>query len=358
MTKKAIVTGVTGQDGSYLAELLLSKGYEVVGLKRRTSTNTLSRLDNIRFPSFSIVEYEISDSGSVYSIVEEYQADEIYNLAAQSHVKTSFDQPDYTFQVNTIGVINFLEAIRRFSPHTKFYQASTSEMFGKKVDEFVGADSTDTTNTRFYQDENTTFEPQSPYAAAKLASHHLVRNYREGYKIFGCCGILFNHESERRGEEFVTRKITKWIADFFAWKEKHDILPNDLIFQEDDIYVPGKNPKTFPKLRLGNLEAFRDWGYAVDYVEAMWMMLQQDKPDDYVICTGETHTIRDFLDVAFLYAGIADWSNFVIVDPEFYRPAEVNYLKGDNEKAKTKLGWEPTHSFEDLVKIMIDHDFQ
>ena len=286
--------------------------------------------------------------------MEEYQADEIYNLATQSHVKTSFDQPDYTFQVNTIGVINFLEAIRRFSPHTKFYQASTSEMFGKNVDELVAEDSKYATNAMFYQNEDTAFEPQSPYAAAKLASHHLVRNYREGYKIFGCCGILFNHESERRGEEFVTRKITKWIADFFAWKEKHDILPNDLIFEEEEIYAPSRS--RFPKLRLGNIDAYRDWGHAEDYVNAMWLMLQEETPDDYVIATGETHSVREFLDEAFKHANIGNFEDYIVIDPKFYRPAEVEYLRGIPQKAEQQLKWKRAISFIDLVHRMVESD--
>ena len=233
MRKKALVTGITGQDGSYLAELLLSKDYEVVGLKRRTSTNTDSRIQHINSSSFHVEEYEISDSGSVYSAIDRHKPDEVYNLAAQSHVKTSFDQPDYTFQVNTIGVVNFLEAIRRFSPQTKFYQASTSEMFGKNYDvdyERIPADAKRTDLREKYQDELTAFEPQSPYAAAKLASHHLVRMYREGYQVFGCCGILFNHESERRGENFVTRKITKWIANFVRWSEAQGLDPTSRHF--------------------------------------------------------------------------------------------------------------------------------
>lgn len=355
--KTAIVTGVTGQDGSYLAELLLEKGYRVVGLKRRTSTNTQSRIDHIDSSSFLVDEYEISDSGSVYSIVEKYKPDEIYNLAAQSHVGTSFDQPDYTFQVNTIGVINLLEAIRRFSPSTKFYQASTSEMFGKNVDNKdvvlpLGAKQGITGN---FQDENTAFEPQSPYAAAKLASHHLVRNYREGYGIFGSCGILFNHESERRGENFVTRKITKWIGDFIYWLSSNhlDLKTGEFDMTGDYISASGCD---FPKLRLGNIDAYRDWGHAEDYVYAMWLMLQQENPDDFVVSTGEACSVRDFLSEAFEFADIGNYEDFIVIDPKFYRPSEVEFLRGDPYKAEEMLGWSRRVTFKDLVHRMVESD--
>lgn len=353
--KTAIVTGVTGQDGSYLAELLLGKGYRVVGLKRRTSTNTLSRIDCIKSENFLVEEYEISDSGSVYSVVEKYKPEEIYNLAAQSHVGTSFDQPDYTFQVNTIGVINFLEAIRRFSPDTKFYQASTSEMFGKNVDSdnsgILPIDSNQNAITENYQDEDTAFEPQSPYAAAKLASHHLVRNYREGYGIFGSCGILFNHESERRGENFVTRKITKWIGNLVEWCRS--LEGGELIPKGDYLYI-GKNK--FPKLRLGNIDAYRDWGHAEDYVNAMWLMLQQEEPDDYVVSTGEAFSVRDFLLEAFKYVDITNYEDFIVIDPKFYRPSEVGFLRGLPFKAEKMLGWSRKVSFKDLVHRMVESD--
>jgi len=353
MSKKAIVTGATGQDGSYLIELLLSKDYEVIGLKRRTSTSTLERIKHIDSENLKIEEFEISDSGSVYSAVERHKPDEIYNLAAQSHVKTSFDQPNYTFQANTIGVINFLEGIRRFSPDTKFYQASTSEMFGKSVSrnkvDVWGEEKWET-----YQDENTVFQPQSPYAAAKLASHHMVRNYREGYGIFGACGILFNHESERRGENFVTRKITKWIAGFVSWSESISLDGDkDYTFGEDSIY---KGRDEFPKLRLGNVDAYRDWGHASDYVNAMWLMLQQEEPEDYVIATGETYSVREFLDKAFQYVGISNYEDFFVIDPEFYRPSEVEYLRGRPDKAEAELNWQREISFTDLVHRMVESD--
>tara|TARA_R110002050_G_scaffold56774_3_gene127647 strand:- start:3691 stop:4917 length:1227 start_codon:yes stop_codon:yes gene_type:complete len=359
--KKALITGVTGQDGSYLADLLLDKGYEVIGLRRRSSTNNIDRISHLlEAPNFKLQEFEIADSGSVYSAVERNKPDEIYNLAAQSHVKTSFDQPCYTTQVNTIGVINFLEAVRRFSPTTKFYQASTSEMFGKNCDSYTpviaDANSSPIEPVKF-QDESTAFEPQSPYAAAKLASHHLVRMYREGYGLHASCGILFNHESERRGENFVTRKITQWVAGFKNWAERQglDTNPDNFKFGDENIYGNGES---YPKLRLGNIEAFRDWGHAEDYVNAMWLMLQQKDPDDYVIATGETYSVRDFLSYAFEYINIGeeDYENFFLIDPRFYRPSEVEYLRGLPNKAEGALNWKREVSFEQLVHRMLESD--
>ena len=358
--KSALITGITGQDGSYLAELLLEKGYEIIGLKRRTSTNNLTRLSScLNHPQFTIVEGEISDSGCIYDVVNKYKPDEIYNLAAQSHVGTSFDQPDFTFQTNALGPLYFLEAIRRFSPKSKFYQASTSEMFGKNYTELPDAYDGRTIEIK-YQDEQTPFQPQSPYAIAKMAAHHLVSVYREAYNIFGCCRILFNHESERRGENFVTRKITKWIAEFSVWVDRHNISYDDLVFDTDEIYIPGRTSKgqgyQFPKLRLGNLDTLRDWGHAKDYVEAMYLIMQHRHPSDYVIATGKTRTIRDLLDTAFSHISIYDWNKYIVIDPRFYRPAEVEYLLGFARKAKDELGWEPKITFEELIKLMVDHD--
>lgn len=358
--KSALITGVTGQDGSYLAELLLSKEYKVVGLKRRTSTGNLGRLSKcLNNPNLVIVEGEISDAGSVYDMVSKYKPDEIYNLAAQSHVGSSFEQPDFTFQVNALGPLHFLEAIRRFSPHTRFYQASTSEMFGKNFTELHDLYDGRTVEIK-YQNEDTPFQPQSPYSIAKLAAHNLVRVYREAYDLFGCCGILFNHESERRGENFVTRKITKWIGEFFVWVDRHNISYTDLVLDQDEIYIPGRTSKDqgfqFPKLRLGNLEARRDWGHAKDYVEAMYLIMQQENPEDYVISTGVTHSIRDLLDVAFKQIDIYNWEQYIVIDPQFYRPAEVEYLLGIPDKAKQQLEWEPQVTFEQLVKTMVEHD--
>ena len=355
--KRAIVTGITGQDGSYLAELLLDKGYNVVGLKRRTSTENHERIEGIiENPRFSLEEVEIADTGSVYSAVERHQPDEVYNLAAQSHVKTSFDQPHYTIETNTVGVVDFLEAIRRFKPDAKFYQASTSEMFGKNYDTKFCTDDKKNPQEKF-QDENTAFEPQSPYAAAKLASHHMVRIYRDGYGLHASCGILFNHESERRGEKFVTRKITKWIAGFKSWAEAQGLDTESRHFEFDKDYIHSRR-SSYPKLRLGNIEAFRDWGHAEDYVNAMWLMLQQEKPDDYVIATGETYSVHDFMVHAFEYINIPkeEIANFFMIDPEFYRPAEVEFLKGEPTKAETILGWERKVSFEQLVHRMLESD--
>ncbi len=347
MNKKAIIFGITGQDGSYLAELLLEQGYEVVGVTRRVSVDTLQRVSHI-LPQIKIVEGDITDAFNVSNIVNEYKPEEIYNLAAQSHVATSFTQPSLTWDVTAGGCLNILEAIRYSGrqDEIKFYQASSSEMFGKNFTESddpelcckptagdvcVGIEKI----VHKYQNEETPFAPQSPYAIAKLAAHHLVRNYRDSYGIFACSGILFNHESERRGEKFVTRKITKWIGEFLLHREQG---------------------LDFPQLRLGNLDAYRDWGHAEDYVRAMWLMLQSESPDDYVVATGKTHSVRDFLDAAFGYIGISDWGEYVVVDPEFYRPAEVDYLLGSPEKAKLQLNWSPSVPFTGLVHRMVEKD--
>jgi GDPmannose 4,6-dehydratase len=329
--KSAIIFGVTGQDGSHLADLLIDKNYSVVGVSRRSSTDNTDRIKHILDnENFNLVQGDITDAFSVSRILKEYvHVDEIYNLAAQSHVAVSFKQPALTWDITGKGCLNILQSMIELDmTKTKFYQASSSEMYGKNYDELSSGNK--------YQDEETKFLPQSPYAIAKCSAHYMTRLVREGYGIHASAGILFNHEGPRRGETFVTRKITKWIGNFVK---------------------SGKDPE-FPKLRLGNLEAYRDWGYAGDYVEAMWMMLQQESPDDYVICTGETHTIREFLDVAFKHVGIDDWSGYVVQDPEFYRPAEVDYLRGCNDKAVNKLGWTPKHSFEDLVRLMVDHDVE
>ena len=327
MNKIAIVTGATGQDGSYLSELLLDKGYTVVGLRRRSSSEKgLERIQHLlNNDNFKLVEADITDSGCVNNLIAEYMPHEVYNLAAQSHVGTSFKQPSYTSQVNLQGPINFLESIRLLSPSTKFYQASTSEMFGKNYEEFAGTK---------YQKETTPFVPQSPYAVAKLAAHEMVRIYRDSYGLFACCGILFNHESERRGENFVTRKITKWIGEFVASGQDED----------------------FPALRLGNLDAHRDWGHAQDYVDAMYLMLQQDEPEDYVIATSETHSVREFLTEAFNEIGISNFEPYVVIDPEFYRPCEVDWLLGHTGKARQQLDWRPKVSFPELVQRMVRSD--
>ena len=349
---KAIIFGITGQDGSHLAELLLSKGYQVVGVSRRVSTDNTQRIKHLfGTDGFELASGDITDYHSVMNILRgNGEVDEVYNLAAQSHVAVSFKQPALTWDITGKGCLNILQSLVDLNMiNTRFYQASSSEMFGKNYDRDPGT-------LHKFQDEGTKFMPQSPYAIAKCAAHYMTRLFREGYGLHASSGILFNHEGPRRGESFVTRKITKWIGEFVSWKEK---IGNIDGFNDNYIVGPRTTKDidhTFPKLRLGNLEAFRDWGYAGDYVEAMWMMLQQDIPDDYVICTGETHTIREFLDVAFLHIGISDWSNYVVQDPEFYRPAEVDYLRGDCSKAKNQLGWTPKTSFKDLVKLMVDHD--
>lgn len=345
----ALITGVNGQDGSYLSELLLGKGYIVVGVVRRASTNNTERLSSLLSnPAFLLVEGDISDPVSCIDLIEKYKPTEVYNLAAQSHVGTSFQQPIATWNINAIGVQHVLEAIRKVKPDAKFYQASTSEMFGSVID----ADG--------FQRETTELSPNSPYAVAKVAAHHTTRLYREAYGLHASSGILFNHESPRRGELFVTRKITKYIANFskaMMANRAHAILATD----PTDTNLKFKTASgvgQYPKLRLGNIDAKRDWGFAGDYVEAMWLMLQQDKADDFVIATGETHSVKDFLYEAFeaaVYPGDT-WENVVFIDPEFVRPYEVPVLCGDSSKARRVLGWEPRTNFSQLVKLMVDNE--
>lgn len=321
--KKALITGITGQDGSYLAELLLSKGYEVYGIIRRSNSFNTGRIDPIYQDPHAVhlhlrlVYGDLNDASSLNKLIRTIQSDEIYNLGAQSHVRVSFDIPEYTAEITGLGTIRLLEAIRESGLKSKFYQASSSEMFGK-VQEVP-------------QGETTPFYPRSPYGAAKLYGHWITVNYREAYNMFACSGILFNHESPRRGETFVTRKITKAAARI------------KLGLQQD--------------LYLGNLDAKRDWGFAGDYVEAMWLMLQQPVSDDYVIATGETHTVREFLEVAFSHLGL-DWKRYVKIDPRYYRPTEVDLLIGDASYAKKSLGWEPKVRFKELAIMMVEADIR
>ena len=321
--KKALITGITGQDGSYLAELLLEKGYEVHGIIRRASTFNTKRIDHLyKDPHNKNIKMflhygDMTDSSNLNRILEKVQPDEIYNLAAQSHVKVSFEVPEYTAEVDGIGVLRFLDAIKEMGIKTKFYQASTSELYGK-VQEVP-------------QTENTPFYPRSPYGVAKQYAFWIVKNYREAYDLFACNGILFNHESPRRGETFVTRKITRGLANIIAKKEK--------------------------KIYLGNIGAKRDWGYVPEFVEAMWLMLQQDEPDDFVIGTGETHSVKEFLEEAFAYLDL-DWEEYIEIDPIYFRPTEVENLRADFSKAKSILNWSPKISFKDLVKIMVDFDLE
>jgi GDPmannose 4,6-dehydratase len=312
----AIITGVTGQDGSYLADFLLSRGYKVIGMVRRSSTVTFGRIEHIQ-DQIDIIQGDLHDQSSLVALIEEYRPDEVYNLAAQSFVPTSWKQPVLTGEVTALGVTRILEAIRLVNPQTRFYQASSSEMFGK-VREVP-------------QSEATPFYPRSPYGVAKVYGHWVTVNYRESYNLFACSGILFNHESPRRGLEFVTRKITHGAARIKLGLAK--------------------------ELRLGNLESRRDWGFAGDYVEGMWMMLQQDQPDDYVICTGKTHSVREFCEAAFAHVGL-DYQDYVIQDERFFRPAEVDLLVGDPAKARKVLGWEPRVSFDGLIQMMVDADLQ
>lgn len=319
--KKALITGITGQDGSYLAELLLAKGYEVHGIIRRASTFNTSRINNLyEDPHINGVRLflhygDIADSTNLIKLLYRIQPDEVYHLAAQSHVRVSFDIPEYTGDVTGLGTVRLLEAIREVGLKTRFYQAGSSEMYGLVQ--------------QVPQSETTPFYPRSPYGAAKLYAHWITVNYRESYGLFACNGILFNHESPRRGETFVTRKITRAVAQIKAGLQD--------------------------KLYLGNLEAKRDWGYAKEYVEAMWLMLQQPEPDDYVIATGETHSVRDFLDEAFSHAKL-DWKKYVEYDARYERPAEVELLIGDASKARLKLGWVPQTTFHDLVHLMVDEE--
>jgi len=323
MTKKALITGITGQDGSYLAELLLDKGYEVHGIIRRSSSFNTERIDHLYQDSHLddtklYLHYgDLSDSSNISRILDKTAPDEIYNLGAQSHVRVSFDIPEYTGDVTGLGTLRLLDAIRDTQIKTKFYQASSSELYGK-VQEIP-------------QRETTPFYPRSPYAVAKLYSYWITVNYRESYDMYNCNGILFNHESPRRGETFVTRKITQALAKIVAGRQK--------------------------KLYLGNLDSKRDWGYAKDYVEAMWLMLQQDEPDDFVIATGETYSVREFLEEAFNIVNL-DWEKYVEIDSRYFRPAEVELLLGDPAKAKQKLNWTPKTSFKELVKIMVEADIK
>jgi len=322
--KKALITGITGQDGSYLAEFLLSLGYEVHGIIRRASTFNTRRLDHIYHDPHNNGETvhlylhygDISVPEALLDVIYNVRPDEIYHLAAQSHVRVSFDMPEYTGDITGLGSTRILEAMRKSNTSARFYQASSSEMFG---------------GAKPPQNENTPFEPRSPYAAAKVYAYWVTRNYREGYKMFACNGILFNHESPRRGETFVTRKITRAVASILAKKQRH--------------------------LYLGNLDSKRDWGYAPEYVEGMWNILQQDTPNDYVIGTGEAHTVREFLDEAFGYVGL-DWHDYVRIDERYFRPTEVDYLLADPSRAEKILSWKPKIHFHELVRIMVDADLE
>ena len=315
--KRALITGVNGMDGSHLADLLLEKGYEVYGMERRTSSPNRTNTSHLE-GKITFVNGDLTDQNSLVRCLKESNPDEVYNLGAMSFVGESWNTPEQTGDVNGMGVLRMLEAIREYGKEVRFYQASTSEMFGRMVENPAK--------------ESTPFYPRSPYGVAKLYGHWITKNYRESYDMFACSGILFNHESERRGIEFVTRKITDGIARIHLGLQD--------------------------KIMLGNLDSYRDWGYAPDYCEAMWLMLQQDTPDDYVISTGETHSIREFLDAAFKHIGIDDWSNYVGQDPRFMRPAEVDVLRGDSTKAQTNLNWTPKTSFEDLVGKMVSNDIK
>lgn len=313
--KTALITGINGMDGSHLADFLLEKDYKIYGVERRSSTKNRTNTKHLE-DKITFLQGDLTDQNSLLRCLKESNPDEVYNLAAQSFVGESWNTPEHTSEVTGLGVLRILEAIREFNPNIKFYQASSSEMFGRMVEN--------------PSNENTPFYPRSPYGVAKLYGHWITKNYRESYGMFACSGILFNHESEKRGIEFVTRKISDGVAKIKLGLSDH--------------------------ISLGNLDAERDWGYAPDYVEAMWLMLQQDSPDDYVIATGVKHSIRDFLDAAFKHIGIKDWSSYIKQDPRYMRPAEVDVLRGDYTKAKKQLNWEPKTSFSELVQKMVDSD--
>jgi len=313
--KTALITGINGMDGSHLADFLLDKGYKVYGVERRSSSKNRINTKHLE-GKVTFLQGDLTDQNSLFRCLKESNPDEVYNLAAQSFVGESWNTPEHTSEVTGLGVLRILEAIREFNPKIRFYQASSSEMFGRMVEN--------------PSNENTPFYPRSPYGVAKLYGHWITKNYRESYGIFACSGILFNHESERRGIDFVTRKISDGVARIKLGLADH--------------------------ITLGNLDAKRDWGYAPDYIEVMWLMLQQDTPDDYVIATGETRSIREFLDEAFKLVGITDWNSYIKIDPKFIRPAEVDVLRGDFSKAQNQLEWSPKTSFTDLVKIMVEND--
>lgn len=345
--KVAIISGIKGQDASWLAELLLEKGYYVVGLERRSSSPDYSNLSKCKtYDRFIIEEADIIDMSSISRIVRKYEPDEIYNLAAQSFVSASWTQPIATFEINSLGTLNLLESIRQFVPSCKFYQASTSEVYGEVLET--------------PQNEDTPTNPVSPYAASKCAGEDLVKVYRKSYDIYACFGRLFNHEGTRRSKQFVTRKITSYIGDCFKIVENNldtmfkpggeYLVPTDMGFKQ------ALEDGLIDTLKLGNLDSKRDWSDARDMVRGMWMMLQQDEPKDYVLSSGETRSIRDFLDSAFAVIGIEDWSDFVEIDPRFYRPAEVNVLLGDSSLARKELDWEPEYTFDDLVETMVRYD--
>ena len=319
--KRALITGITGQDGSYLAELLLSKGYEVHGIVRRASTFNRGRIEHFfqdpRTPGARLFLHygDLADSGNIFKLISQIKPNEVYHLGAMSHVRVSFDMPEYTADINALGTLRILEAIKNSDLSIRFYNAASSEVFGSSAPP---------------QNEKTPFHPRSPYAVSKVFSYYITQNYREAYNIFACSGILFNHEGPRRGESFVTRKITLGAARIRAGLDK--------------------------KLYLGNINSKRDWGFAPEYIEAMWLMLQRPEPDDFVIATGETHSVEEFLGETFTYAGLGDWQKYVEIDQRYFRPAEVEVLVGDSAKAKDKLGWQPKVKFGDLVRIMVDSD--
>lgn len=341
MDKVALITGITGQDGSYLAEQLMAEGYKTYGLVRRTSQGSCQNITKLLSSTkLQLIQGDLTDLSSLIRAVEIAQPNEVYNLAAQSHVRISFDEPGHTVEVTGKGAVNLFEAVRLIAPRARVYQASSSEMFGESVD----ADG--------FQRETTAFKPASPYGCAKLFAHHMALVYRRSYGMHISCGILFNHESSRRGDSFVSRKITRYVGELYRAFRKAEGWHN--IPREDCIKKVAES--NFPKLQLGNVEACRDWGHAKDYMRAAHMMLQQDSPDTYVIATGETHSVSQFLDEAFHMIGIKDWGPWVAYDKALLRPFEVAFLRGDCAKARNILGWKPKYDFKGLVRSMVQHD--
>jgi len=346
--KVAVITGASGQDAAYLTELLLEKGYKVIGIRRRTSTDNLWRLrilDVLDNPNLEIVDGDITDLYSLINIFNKYKPDEVYNLAAMSHVGVSFEQPKLTWDITAQGAINVVDAALLVNSKTKVYQASTSEMMGSHF-ELIGGDK--------IQNENTKMDGNSPYGCAKFAAHNYMRVLRESNNSFVCCGILYNHGSPLRGENFFERKVTKYVGELINFAYQTVVTPEDVKFFDEHIE---HNGKSFPKLRLGDLSTYRDMGHSKDYVKAMWAMMQLEKPEDFIICTGVTFQMKDIVKEAFRCVGL-DWEKYVVIDPKFFRPREVEYLRGDCSKAKEKLGWEPKYTLSTMIKEMVEHDIK
>lgn len=366
--KTCLISGITGQDGSILAKQMLDREYHVYGLVRRTSNDNTQRIKDINDSHFHLVEGDLTDASSVSGIINKIQPTEIYHLGAMSHVGISFEQPSLTISTNVLSTVNLLESVRHHSPNSKMLHASSSEMFGNNFGITVFGYNKDTSDrdnyyTKLTQSENTTLMPRSPYGVSKMASHHLLKVYREAYNIFACSSICFNHESEVRGDNFVSRKITKYVGNLYRFLKDKIVIGTDedniLAVNRKDALDIGKDNcavEKMQRLHLGNISSHRDWGHAKDYTRAMYLMLQNDKPEDFVISTGETHSIEEFLEIAFAHINIKNWRDYIVIDPKFYRPAEVDRLIGDSTKIREKLKWEPQVTFKELVSLMLQND--